>query len=285
MKDPRGVTSPPTLGGGARPLSPPALEGRGPTDVSSHPGGGAQPLPPPTLRLPLAGDPGLLGSGGRRGAEKGEGSIPHSPSPDSATVPDFLTLSKPRSTAPPDTPSPSGTLPFLEGPVPTLISFLSRTQPGLSTSCRGTFRSPWLLGLDDVAPPSVPLPSPRGRKKPDRTDWLRPEERQRSSLSDLILPRNSRMLSPKSDPANGASEDSLQLDIQKLKEKRDMLDKEISQLLSEGYSVDELEDHILQLHEYNEIKDVGQMLLGKLAVIRGVTTKDLYPEFGLDMDD
>uniref|UniRef100_A0ABI8ADW1 DNA repair protein SWI5 homolog n=1 Tax=Felis catus TaxID=9685 RepID=A0ABI8ADW1_FELCA len=85
--------------------------------------------------------------------------------------------------------------------------------------------------------------------------------------------------------ADGASEDSLHLDIQKLKEKRDLLDTEISQLISEGYSVDELEDHISQLHEYNDIKDVGQMLLGKLAVIRGVTTKELYAEFGLDMND
>uniref|UniRef100_A0A8D1DCV4 DNA repair protein SWI5 homolog n=1 Tax=Sus scrofa TaxID=9823 RepID=A0A8D1DCV4_PIG len=110
-----------------------------------------------------------------------------------------------------------------------------RTQPGLSKSCRGAFRSP------------------------------RPSAR--------------------CDQADAASEDSLHLDIQRLKEKRDMLDKEISQFISEGYSVDELEDHISQLHEYNDIKDVGQMLLGKLAVIRGVTTKELYPEFGLDMDD
>lgn len=29
--------------------------------------------------------------------------------------------------------------------------------------------------------------------------------------------------------------------------------------------MDELEDHISQLHEYNDIKDVGQMLLGKLG--------------------
>ncbi|GAB5580179.1 DNA repair protein SWI5 homolog [Prionailurus iriomotensis] len=93
------------------------------------------------------------------------------------------------------------------------------------------------------------------------------------------------MPSPKSGQADGASEDSLHLDIQKLKEKRDLLDTEISQLISEGYSVDELEDHISQLHEYNDIKDVGQMLLGKLAVIRGVTTKELYAEFGLDMND
>uniref|UniRef100_A0A8C0WVT6 DNA repair protein SWI5 homolog n=1 Tax=Castor canadensis TaxID=51338 RepID=A0A8C0WVT6_CASCN len=75
------------------------------------------------------------------------------------------------------------------------------------------------------------------------------------------------------------------LTLKKLKDKRDMLEKEIDQLISEGYSVDELDDHISQLHEYNDIKDVGQMLLGKLAVIRGVTTKELYPEFDLDLND
>ncbi|XP_073663042.1 DNA repair protein SWI5 homolog [Tursiops truncatus] len=145
---------------------------------------------------------------------------------------------------------------------------LRRTQAGLSKSCRGAFRSP--------------TPTPASLQ-------LRP--------------------SPKSGQADGASEDSLHLDVQKLKEKKDMLDKEISQLISEGYSVDELEDHISQLHEYNDIKDVGQMLLGKLepslrpvlpghrtwsrrsvlfhsfTVIRGVTTKELYPEFDLDMND
>ncbi|XP_031805192.1 DNA repair protein SWI5 homolog, partial [Sarcophilus harrisii] len=52
-----------------------------------------------------------------------------------------------------------------------------------------------------------------------------------------------------------------------------------------GYVVSELEDHISLLHEYNDIKDVGQMLMGKLARIRGVTTKELYPEFDLDMND
>uniref|UniRef100_A0A8C6FUV4 DNA repair protein SWI5 homolog n=1 Tax=Moschus moschiferus TaxID=68415 RepID=A0A8C6FUV4_MOSMO len=91
--------------------------------------------------------------------------------------------------------------------------------------------------------------------------------------------------SPKPGQADRASDDSLHLDIQKLKEKKDMLDKEITQLLSEGYSVAELEDHISQLHQYNDLKDAAQMLLGRLAVIRGVTTKELYPEFGLDMND
>lgn len=74
-------------------------------------------------------------------------------------------------------------------------------------------------------------------------------------------------------------------DIQKLKEKQEMLDKEISQLVAEGYRVVELEEHIALLHEYNDVKDVAQMLLGKLAVTRGVTTKELYPDFDLDLND
>lgn len=96
-------------------------------------------------------------------------------------------------------------------------------------------------------------------------------------------------------------------------------------LIYRGYSLEELDKHISLLHEYNEIKDAGQMLLGKLgkegkavqdlfsqcvhtqkeaatmeaklvlqipmlflyflAVIRGVTTKQLYPEYDLELSD
>uniref|UniRef100_A0A8D2LSD0 DNA repair protein SWI5 homolog n=1 Tax=Varanus komodoensis TaxID=61221 RepID=A0A8D2LSD0_VARKO len=52
-----------------------------------------------------------------------------------------------------------------------------------------------------------------------------------------------------------------------------------------GYNVEELDGHIALLHEYNEMKDIGQMLLGQMALIRGVTTKELYPEFDLDLND
>lgn len=34
------------------------------------------------------------------------------------------------------------------------------------------------------------------------------------------------------------------------------------------YNEDELQEHMSFLHEYNEIKDVGQVLLGKLGVCR-----------------
>jgi len=69
-----------------------------------------------------------------------------------------------------------------------------------------------------------------------------------------------------------------------------------------------IDDRIAWLHRYNEIKDVAQMLLGKLgnhvdhagrvvfsihnralwfnvAELDGVRTRDVYPRFGLDVDD
>lgn len=53
-------------------------------------------------------------------------------------------------------------------------------------------------------------------------------------------------------------------DIDILNEKIAKIDKEISELGVE-YSEDELQIHIDKLHEYNEIKDTGQILLGKIG--------------------
>ena len=39
------------------------------------------------------------------------------------------------------------------------------------------------------------------------------------------------------------------------------------------------------LHEYNEIKDVAQQLMGTLNQMRGSLTKELYQEFGLELSD
>ncbi|XP_075434692.1 DNA repair protein SWI5 homolog [Ascaphus truei] len=75
------------------------------------------------------------------------------------------------------------------------------------------------------------------------------------------------------------------MEVSDLKRKDAALDDEIAQLEAEGYSLEELEAHISLLHQYNELKDAGQMLLGRLAELRGVTTKDLYAEFGMELED
>ncbi|XP_022053892.1 DNA repair protein SWI5 homolog [Acanthochromis polyacanthus] len=74
-------------------------------------------------------------------------------------------------------------------------------------------------------------------------------------------------------------------EVAELERRREQLDTEIAQLEAEGYRVDELEHHIDMLHEYNDIKDVGQSLLGRIAALRGTTTRDLYTHFGLELDD
>eukprot|EP01095_Lingulamoeba_sp_RSL-Kostka_P012805 TRINITY_DN5136_c0_g1_i1.p1 TRINITY_DN5136_c0_g1~~TRINITY_DN5136_c0_g1_i1.p1 ORF type:complete len:152 (+),score=40.95 TRINITY_DN5136_c0_g1_i1:41-457(+) len=44
-------------------------------------------------------------------------------------------------------------------------------------------------------------------------------------------------------------------------------------------------EHIIRLHNYNDAKDGGQKLIGKLAEMEGVCTRDLYPRFGLELED
>ena len=62
------------------------------------------------------------------------------------------------------------------------------------------------------------------------------------------------------------------------------LDQEIHNL-SQTYNEDELEMHIKALHDYNEIKDIGQILLGKIAEAENTTTTSLYSRFRLELDD
>ena len=47
----------------------------------------------------------------------------------------------------------------------------------------------------------------------------------------------------------------------------------------------DLQLYIEKLHQYNEIKDVAQMVIGRLAVQLETTTRDIYKKFGLLPDD
>ncbi|XP_074546941.1 DNA repair protein SWI5 homolog [Halichoeres trimaculatus] len=78
---------------------------------------------------------------------------------------------------------------------------------------------------------------------------------------------------------------SLTEEVAELERRKEQLDTEIAQLEDEGYRIEELEHHIDMLHEYNDIKDIGQSLLGRIAALRGTTTRDLYSHFGLELDD
>jgi len=78
--------------------------------------------------------------------------------------------------------------------------------------------------------------------------------------------------------------ESLSKEVEELKNTTREVEEEIK-ALSVEYNEEELQQHIDRLHEYNEVKDMGQMLLGKLAEVEGTTTTSLYQRFGLEVDN
>lgn len=56
-------------------------------------------------------------------------------------------------------------------------------------------------------------------------------------------------------------------------------------LEDEAAEKEAIKNMIKDLHEYNEIKDLAQILIGKIAQLEGTTTRGLYPKFGLELDD
>lgn len=62
--------------------------------------------------------------------------------------------------------------------------------------------------------------------------------------------------------------------------KKDELNFLTDQAISTAYK-----GYMETLHRYNEAKDTAQALIGKLAQLTGTTTKELYPNFNLSVDD
>lgn len=44
-------------------------------------------------------------------------------------------------------------------------------------------------------------------------------------------------------------------------------------------------DQLQRIHIYNDTKDAGQSLLGRLGQLEGKTLQELYNEYGLNQDD
>lgn len=61
------------------------------------------------------------------------------------------------------------------------------------------------------------------------------------------------------------------------------LDEEINKLENRGVTCD-LKPQMTALHEYNEIKDVTQMVLGCLAHLENVTVTELHRRYNLPVE-
>lgn len=68
-----------------------------------------------------------------------------------------------------------------------------------------------------------------------------------------------------------------------LKRREENLDKEIEQVISKGVNTN-LEPQMKALHDYNEMKDLAQMVLGYLANAEHTTVSDLHTRYNLPLD-
>jgi phosphoribosylformylglycinamidine (FGAM) synthase PurS component len=69
---------------------------------------------------------------------------------------------------------------------------------------------------------------------------------------------------------------------------REILTEEINKLKIELKDVDcgkVTKLNMDRLHKYNDVKDIAQMLFGILATTKETTTKEIYKEFNISLDD
>ncbi|KAJ1965319.1 swi5-like zinc finger protein [Dipsacomyces acuminosporus] len=77
---------------------------------------------------------------------------------------------------------------------------------------------------------------------------------------------------------------ALKREIDAQKQLRDELLAQNSQMTVE-HARQLTDEHIDRLHRYNDIKDAGQILFGKLAELKGKTVRDVYEEYNVDIND
>ena len=136
----------------------------------------------------------------------------------------------------------------------------------------------------------VPAPS-RGEPSPSTPtpSNLHTDDKNKRNRSTLQSPLSSRSFGngavtpeqsnrPKRARLSTGMRDKLSVEDLRLKEA--LLDQEIAELQSESLSIEELDRQIDLLHKYNDIKDVAQIVMGRLAELENVTVKSLHEKYG-----
>ncbi|KAG0054744.1 swi5-like zinc finger protein [Gryganskiella cystojenkinii] len=115
---------------------------------------------------------------------------------------------------------------------------------------------------------------------------LKPHSLSSSSTMNQLDRHRSKHASQEQHKVTEAKEDAK---IEELKATIRDLERQEQEIMSairgEGTPTEIINRRIDQLHKYNEIKDVGQIVLGKCAEIEGTTVKKQYENYGLNLDD
>ncbi|MCJ1322990.1 hypothetical protein MMC15_008341 [Xylographa vitiligo] len=134
-----------------------------------------------------------------------------------------------------------------------------------------TTNPPAAITSPQAPPPTTPEASKEAKKIP--TDFSEPNVPRLSS-------RNTRAYKP-SQAALHAKISVLAAQIAATQAQIDAIKPQLKSPTPETT----VKQHIALLHAYNEIRDVGQGLLGMVAENRGVRVRDVYGEFGVAEGD
>ncbi|KAF8428633.1 Swi5-domain-containing protein [Tirmania nivea] len=146
------------------------------------------------------------------------------------------------------------------------------------------------MSSTDDSPPASPISTTLPTR--DNLSSSAPSCLTFSSTAPTDTPASPSSTSSGSGPAKQARDRR----VESLKSQVESLQKQLDEVIAKQDDVNsKLKDptnpeatvkrHIKTLHEFNEIRDVAQGLLGLIADSRGVRVQDVYPEFGLDSDD
>ncbi|GAM21330.1 hypothetical protein SAMD00019534_045050 [Acytostelium subglobosum LB1] len=85
---------------------------------------------------------------------------------------------------------------------------------------------------------------------------------------------------------DGVDVEEMREELKKLAEEESALDAQLKPYQDEMAKIKtESKKTIDKLHTYNEIKESCQSMIGKLAVLEGITIKQMYKQFNLELDD
>lgn len=141
--------------------------------------------------------------------------------------------------------------------------------------------------------PTLPSSNDPKALNPERETYLlslqtRQNELQ-STLSALISQRNSLVVSSmaavnlEDDQSIASMGEKDEIMIEKTDNLATPTETQVSEALVSANAT--IKKHITLLNRYNEIKDVGQGLIGMIAEQRGVRVVEVNPEFGIDEHD
>lgn len=130
--------------------------------------------------------------------------------------------------------------------------------------------------------PATPVASNPVPKPKVRTPFRTPRRVGRSAQTERTpLSARTKYRSPSS---ASRTQDDVTRSVLKLQAEVEQVKHQLTPLLA-VYSEEDVQSYIDALHEYNEVKDAAQTLLGKYAELEQTTVAQAHEKFGLGVED